>query len=86
MKKSRLTLGNFINNMSFQRAQGKIDTFYPHCYSLVLLNDVDGLVGSFCIRHCRSVSKTKGKLLGAIFTSSPDPNIRPGQHRYHSHQ
>jgi len=34
MKKSRLTLGNFINNISFQRAQGKIDTFYPHCYSL----------------------------------------------------
>ena len=29
-----LTLGNFINNMSFQRAQGKIDTSYPHCYSL----------------------------------------------------
>ena len=29
-----LTQGNFINNMSFQRAQGKIDTFYPHCYSL----------------------------------------------------
>ena len=37
MKKSRLTLGNFINNKSFQRAQGKIDMSYPHCYSLVLI-------------------------------------------------
>jgi len=36
MKKSRFNQGNFINNMSFQRAQGKIDTFYPHCYSLGL--------------------------------------------------
>ena len=34
MKKSRLTLGNFINNKSFQRAQGKIVMSYPHCYSL----------------------------------------------------
>ena len=26
--------------MSFQRAQGKIDTFYPHCYSLGRWNDM----------------------------------------------
>ena len=34
MKMFRINLGNFINNKSFQRAQGKMDMSYPHCYSL----------------------------------------------------
>ena len=30
--------GKFINNKSFQRAQGKMVTSYPHCYSLDAAN------------------------------------------------
>jgi len=37
MKKSRLTLGKFINNKSFQRAQGKMDILSPIVIPLVKL-------------------------------------------------
>ena len=33
-RKRKCPPAHFINNKSFQRAQGKIDTSYPHCYSL----------------------------------------------------
>ena len=45
MKKSRLTLGKFINNKLFQHAQGKMDMSYPHCYSLDSWQVVDTLYG-----------------------------------------